>query len=59
MCVLGGISSALLGRLGDAKSRKMALLVPFGGLILADCTLILQSFFSYVRFFLKFYFVYS
>ncbi|VDM45135.1 unnamed protein product [Toxocara canis] len=50
MCVLGGASSALLGRLGDANSRKMALLVPFAGLILADCTLILQSFFSYVRF---------
>uniref|UniRef100_A0A914ZSB8 Solute carrier family 46 member 3 n=2 Tax=Parascaris univalens TaxID=6257 RepID=A0A914ZSB8_PARUN len=48
MSLLGGISSALLGRLGDAKSRKMALLVPFGGLILADCTLILQSFFSYL-----------
>ncbi|KHN87893.1 Solute carrier family 46 member 3 [Toxocara canis] len=48
MCVLGGASSALLGRLGDANSRKMALLVPFAGLILADCTLILQSFFSYV-----------
>ncbi|VDK42236.1 unnamed protein product [Anisakis simplex] len=48
MCVIGGVSSALLGRLGDAKSRKMALLVPFAGLILADCTLILQSYFSYL-----------
>ncbi|MFH4975958.1 hypothetical protein AB6A40_002667 [Gnathostoma spinigerum] len=45
MCLLGAVSSAFVGRIGDLKSRKYALLIPFVGLILSDVTYIVQSYF--------------
>ena len=38
-------AGTLIGKLGDEKSRKLALFIPFIGLLLADVILILLSFF--------------
>ncbi|TKR87875.1 hypothetical protein L596_012208 [Steinernema carpocapsae] len=48
MSICGVVSSVMIGKLGDQKSRKVALLIPFFGLIMADLTLILQSYFEYL-----------
>uniref|UniRef100_A0A1I7ZFY3 MFS domain-containing protein n=1 Tax=Steinernema glaseri TaxID=37863 RepID=A0A1I7ZFY3_9BILA len=48
MSVCGVFSSIMIGKLGDEKSRKIALLLPFIGLILADLTLLLQAYFEYL-----------
>ncbi|KAK0414298.1 hypothetical protein QR680_007255 [Steinernema hermaphroditum] len=48
MSICGVFSSIMIGKLGDEKSRKVALLLPFFGLIMADLTLLLQSYFEYL-----------
>uniref|UniRef100_A0A1I8EB63 Major facilitator superfamily (MFS) profile domain-containing protein n=1 Tax=Wuchereria bancrofti TaxID=6293 RepID=A0A1I8EB63_WUCBA len=45
ICSLGFFASALIGRLGDTKSRKAALLIPFTGLILEGISLVVQSYY--------------
>uniref|UniRef100_A0A915PNA4 Thyroglobulin type-1 domain-containing protein n=1 Tax=Setaria digitata TaxID=48799 RepID=A0A915PNA4_9BILA len=45
MCSLGVFTSILIGRLGDVKSRKVAMLIPFCGLALEGVLLVVQSYF--------------
>ncbi|VDM58552.1 unnamed protein product, partial [Angiostrongylus costaricensis] len=45
MCVAGMASSSFIGSVGDKRSRKLSMLVPFIGIILADITLLLQAIF--------------
>ncbi|VIO98105.1 T-cell receptor beta chain ANA 11, putative [Brugia malayi] len=45
ICSLGFLTSALIGRLGDTKSRKAALLIPFTGLVLEGISLVVQSYY--------------
>ncbi|CAB3398727.1 unnamed protein product [Caenorhabditis bovis] len=42
LCVTAFFTSRFIGRLSDRKSRKLAMLVPFVGLILSDLTIIVQ-----------------
>lgn len=48
ICLLGFFTSALIGRLGDVKSRKAALLIPICGLILEGISLVVQSYYMQV-----------
>ncbi|VDK87174.1 unnamed protein product [Litomosoides sigmodontis] len=45
ICSIGIFTSAMIGRLGDTKSRKLALLIPFTGLVLEGVSLVVQSYF--------------
>ncbi|EJD74190.1 hypothetical protein LOAG_18459 [Loa loa] len=45
ICSLGFFTSAMIGRLGDTKSRKAALVIPFSGLVLEGVSLVVQSFY--------------
>ncbi|CAI5452140.1 unnamed protein product [Caenorhabditis angaria] len=42
LCITAFFTSRYVGRLSDIKSRKLALLIPFFGLILADLSIIVQ-----------------
>lgn len=48
ICSLGLFTSAVIGRLGDTKSRKAALLIPFTGLVLEGISLVVQSYYMEV-----------
>ncbi|EPB71960.1 hypothetical protein ANCCEY_08944 [Ancylostoma ceylanicum] len=45
LCTAGILTSRLIGRISDKKSRKMSMLIPFIGLLLADGSLLLQAMF--------------
>uniref|UniRef100_A0A0R3S1M9 MFS domain-containing protein n=1 Tax=Elaeophora elaphi TaxID=1147741 RepID=A0A0R3S1M9_9BILA len=45
ICSIGIFTSAMIGRLGDTKSRKIALLIPFSGLVLEGISLLVQSYY--------------
>uniref|UniRef100_A0A0N5CRC6 Proton-coupled folate transporter n=1 Tax=Thelazia callipaeda TaxID=103827 RepID=A0A0N5CRC6_THECL len=47
-CSFGVIASALIGRIGDVKSRKLALIIPFTGLILEGRIVIIQRFHDFL-----------
>lgn len=49
MTLVGTFATILIGKVGDEKSRKAALMIPFIGLILSDVTLLLQSYFIQVN----------
>lgn len=48
ICSIGIFTSAMVGRLGDTKSRKLALLIPFTGLLLEGISLVVQSYYMEV-----------
>ncbi|CAD6193616.1 unnamed protein product [Caenorhabditis auriculariae] len=43
LCLTGMFTSYVVGKIGDKFSRKLGLLIPFAGLIIADLTLIFQA----------------
>ncbi|CAJ0591140.1 unnamed protein product [Cylicocyclus nassatus] len=43
ICLAGVLTSRLIGHVSDKKSRKLSMLIPFVGLLLADITLLLQA----------------
>ncbi|KAH7722845.1 Protein Y43F8A.5 [Aphelenchoides avenae] len=45
MTISASLAATVIGKLGDERSRKMALAVPFVGLLVADATLLLQVYF--------------
>ncbi|CAG9533052.1 unnamed protein product [Cercopithifilaria johnstoni] len=45
ICSIGIFTSAMIGRLGDTKSRKAALLIPFSGLVFEGISLVVQSYY--------------
>ncbi|KAL3984734.1 Major Facilitator Superfamily protein [Acanthocheilonema viteae] len=45
ICSIGIFTSAMIGRFGDTKSRKAALLIPFSGLVLEGISLVVQSYY--------------
>lgn len=45
ICIAGMVTSFFIGSLGDNRSRKFSMLVPFVGIILSDITLFLQAIF--------------
>lgn len=49
MTLVGTFATILIGKIGDEQSRKVALMIPFAGLILSDVTLLLQSYFIQVE----------
>uniref|UniRef100_A0AC34G022 Major facilitator superfamily (MFS) profile domain-containing protein n=1 Tax=Panagrolaimus sp. ES5 TaxID=591445 RepID=A0AC34G022_9BILA len=46
MTITGVFSTTLLGKIGDEKSRKLAMIVPLIGLLLADFVLLFLTWFS-------------
>uniref|UniRef100_A0A1I7XNT7 GCP_C_terminal domain-containing protein n=1 Tax=Heterorhabditis bacteriophora TaxID=37862 RepID=A0A1I7XNT7_HETBA len=56
MCITGVLSSGIIGYISDWKSRKLALLIPFMGLLIADITLFMQAYFVELS---PFYFIVS
>ncbi|KJH43177.1 hypothetical protein DICVIV_10801 [Dictyocaulus viviparus] len=45
LCVTAMMTSPLIGSIGDRRSRRFSMLVPFIGIIFADVTLLLQAVF--------------
>ncbi|KAJ1374171.1 hypothetical protein KIN20_036796 [Parelaphostrongylus tenuis] len=45
ICIAGMLTSSFIGRVGDKRSRKLSMLMPFVGLILSDIMLLLQAIF--------------
>ncbi|KAL6740995.1 hypothetical protein Aduo_014294 [Ancylostoma duodenale] len=45
ICTAGILTSRLIGAISDKRSRKMSMLIPFTGLLLADGSLLLQAIF--------------
>lgn len=49
MTISATLAATVIGKLGDERSRKLALVIPFVGLLVADASLMLQAYFVEVN----------